>query len=157
MNRFEITNKTPLDITKLFTFDYWTGHTNALAPVVDSFSLHYWLYITVFASIVIFAFGFRYYKGFFLDKKTVERLAKGEETQNPIFDKLTFFENYFLVGTYLGAFFFLARQVNLALLSNRLFFLALIFYFIYCIYRVIKYFLKEKKLEEYYYNLNKKS
>ena len=157
MNRFEITNKTPIDLTKLFTFDYWTGHTNTLAPVVDAFSLHYWLYITIFALIVIFAFCFRYYKGFFLDKSTLERLAKSEETKNPIFDKLTFFENYFLVGAYLAAFFYLARQINLALLSNRLFFLVLIFYFLYGMYKVINYFLKEKNLEEYYYNLNKKN
>jgi hypothetical protein len=155
MNRFQILDKTPVEVFKIFTLDYWTNNTNTLTPVVNSFSYHFWGYIIFICCIAIIAFIFRFYKGFFLNQKTLDNILNFNDPKNPIFAKLTFFENYFLVGSYLTAFFFLARQVGIAILSNKLFILAMFAYLIIGVLLAIKYFIGDKKIEEAFFYNNK--
>lgn len=157
MNRFEIINKTPVELGKLFKPDYWVNASfNLATPVVDSFSIHYWLYLACIALLTFVAFGFRFYKGYFLDEATIENLAKNNEVNNPIYSKISFFEGYFLISAYLLAFFFICRQWEVLILSNRLFVLFTWLFVFYGVFQVIKYFLTNKKLEEsFFYSRSK--
>jgi hypothetical protein len=158
MNRFQILDTTPIQPQKFFNIDYWTSQNNALTPVVNSFSYHYWAYLVVFALLVMLAFMFRFYKGYFLDQKTVDLIKEDAELQNPIYQKLTFFENYFLVGAYLSAFFFLSRQTAISILSNRLFMLIMVGFYIVGFIMVARYWFGDKKIEEsYFVNTHKKA
>ncbi|MGL4758065.1 MAG: hypothetical protein ACRCXZ_01925 [Patescibacteria group bacterium] len=158
MNRFQIVDTTPFEFSKLFSWDHWVGSNPAFAtPEVNSYSIHFWVYLACIVFVALVAFAFRFYKGYFLDKETLYSLATENTPNNPIFSKLSFFENYFLINAYLFAFFFLARQTKLLILSNKLFILASFVFFIVGILLVIKYFLTDKKIEEEYFNARKRN
>jgi hypothetical protein len=156
MNRFQILDTTPVEIQKFFTVEYWTTSVNSLTPVVNSFSYHFWLYLAMIACLVFIGFAFRFYKGLFLDKATLDNLAEFNDPKNPIYARLTFFENYFLVAAYLTAFFFLARQSATSILSNRLFILGIFIFIFVGIILAVKYFLTDKKLEEEFFKAKHK-
>lgn len=155
MNRFQILDNTPLQPFKLFTFDYWTQNINSVTPVVNSYSYHFWAYIAFIGFLVCVAIAFRIYKGSYLNQRTLDNLMLENDPKNPIYSKFSFFENYYMVGAYLFTFFFLARQASIAILSNKLFILALFGYLIIGAVMVVRYFLGDKPIDEAFYKANK--
>jgi hypothetical protein len=155
MNRFQILDNTPVEPFKIFTIDYWTKNINSITPVVNSYSYHFWVYIAFIAFLVGVAMAFRIYKGKYLNQKTLDLLNTENDPKNPIYSKFSFFENYYMVGAYLFTFFFLARQATIAILSNKLFILAIFGYLIVGAVMAIRYFMTDKPIDEAFFRSNK--
>jgi uncharacterized protein YneF (UPF0154 family) len=155
MNRFEILNKNPIELQKLFTTDYWVSAGNIATPPVHSYSYHFWGYIALIVLLLLVAFAFRIYKGIYLDNKTIDNIIKDNDPKNPIYSRYSFFEGYYMVAAYMTAFFFLCRQAEIAILGNKLFMLLVIIYILVGLYMFVRYLMTDKQIEEQFFMTRK--
>lgn len=155
MNRFQILDNTPVQPFKIFSIDYWTQGINSVTNPVNAYGYHFWFYIAFIVLLVIVAIAFRVYKGRYLNQTTLNNIEESNDPKNPIYSKFSFFENYYMVGAYLFTFFFIARQATIAILSNRLFILAIFIYLIVGAIMAIRYFMTDKLIDEAFYKSNK--
>ncbi len=156
MNRFEILNKNPIELQKLFTVDYWISAGNIATPPVHSYSYQFWGYIALIVFLMLIAFAFRIYKGIYLDEQTIDNIVKDNDPKNPIYAKYSFFEGYFMVASYLTAFFFLCRQAEIAILGSKPFILLVLIYILVGVFLFLRYLVTDRQIEEQFF-LTKKT